>query len=31
MTLLLWARLMLLAALVGLVAAYVWAHVRSRA
>ena len=31
MTLLLWARLMLLAALAGLIAAYVWAELRPRA
>jgi hypothetical protein len=28
---LVWARLLLLAALAGLVAAYAWAHIRSRA
>jgi hypothetical protein len=31
MTLLLWGRLVLLAALVGLIAAYVWAQLRARA
>jgi hypothetical protein len=31
MTLLLWARVVLLAALGGLVAAYVWAQLRTRA
>jgi hypothetical protein len=31
MTLLLWARLLLLAALVGVVAAYAWAQLRARA
>ena len=31
MTLLLWARLGLLAALVGLVSAYAWAEIRARA
>ncbi len=30
MTLLLWGRLILLAALLGLIAAYVWAQMRSR-
>jgi hypothetical protein len=31
MTLLLWARPVLLAALIALVAAYAWAHLRARA